>query len=111
LVFPFTGLDINWTLNPNITAEYKRVIAFRNSSMAIRRGVLTSYSNADVCAFTKISGAEKVFVASNLRNSSIAYTLPSTVSNMTWLDAMSGASIPLGTQITLQPYSYMVFKN
>jgi glycosidase len=111
LVFPFTGADINWTLNPAITAEYKKVIAFRNSSMAIRRGTLTSYSSADVCAFTKISGAEKVFVASNLRNNTITYTLPAAVASMTWTDAMTGNNTALGTQIILQPYSYLVLKN
>ena len=111
LLFPFTGADINWTLNPGVTAEYKRVIAFRNSSTAIRRGTLASYSNADVCAFTKIAGAEKVFVASNLRNTTLTYTLPGTVANMTWIDAMTGNNLALGTQITLQPYSYLVLKN
>jgi glycosidase len=111
LVFPFTAADINWTLNPNITAEYKKVIAFRNNSTAIRRGSLTSYSSADICAFTKISGAEKVFVASNLRNSTITYTLPSAVANMTWTDAMTGTTIALGAQVVLPAYTYMVLKN
>jgi glycosidase len=110
LVFPFTGTDINWTLNPAITDEYKKVIAFRNSSAAIRRGVLTSYTNADVVAFTKVSGAETVFVASNLRNSTITYTLPAAVANAMWTDAMTGTSTTLGTQITLQPYTYTVLK-
>jgi len=111
LVFPFTGADINWTLNPGITAEYKKVIAFRNSSTAIRRGSLTSYSSADVCAFIKVSGTEKVFVASNLRNNTITYTLPAAVAGMTWIDAMTGNNTALGTQIILPPYSYLVLKN
>ncbi len=111
LVFPFTGADINWTLNPAVTAEYKKVISFRNSSAAIRRGTLASYSNADVCAFTKISGAETVFVASNLRNSTVTYTLPGTVANLTWIDAMTGSNVTLGTQISLPAYSYLVLKN
>jgi glycosidase len=111
LLFPFTGADINWTLNPDVTAEYKKLIAFRNSSTAIRRGVLTSYSSTDVCAFTKIQGTEKVFVASNLRNTTANYTLPSGVASTTWTDAITGATITLGTQLTLQPYTYMVLKN
>jgi glycosidase len=37
LTFPFTSTNINWTLNPDITAGYKKVIALRNSSTAIRR--------------------------------------------------------------------------
>ena len=30
LSFPFTSAKIDWTINPNITAEYKKVLAFRN---------------------------------------------------------------------------------
>ena len=110
LVFPFTDADINWTLNPLITEEYKKVIAFRNSSSAIRRGQLTSHIDANVVAFTKELGTEKVFVASNLRNSTITYSLPAAVANAMWTDAMTGASTTLGTQITLQPHTYMVLK-
>lgn len=111
LVFPFTAADINWSLNPELTAEYKKIISFRNNSQAIRRGTVTSYSNADVCAFTKISGAEKAFVAVNTRNVNITYTLPASVANLTWVNAMTGASISLGTQINLAPYSFLVLKN
>jgi glycosidase len=68
LAFPFTSTRIDWSLNPDMVAEYKKVLAFRNGSEPIRRGTLTSYSNADVCAFTKESGLEKVFVLCNLRN-------------------------------------------
>jgi hypothetical protein len=110
LVFPFTGADINWTLNPDIKAEYKKLIAFRNTSTAIRRGVLTSYSNADVCAFTKELGTEKVFVASNVRNATVSYTLPTSVANSTWTDAMTDGSVSLGTGITLPPYTYLIYK-
>jgi glycosidase len=110
LVFPFTGADINWTLNPDIKAEYKKLIAFRNTSTAIRRGVLTSYSNADVCAFTKELGTEKVFVASNVRNTTVNYTLPTSLANSTWTDAMTDGSVSLGTGITLPPYTYIIYK-
>lgn len=110
LVFPFTAKKIDWTLNPCITAEYKKVIAFRNSSVAIRRGILKSYTTNDVCAFTKISGKQKVFVLSNLRNKTIVFKLPAAVKNLKWKDAMKGGSVVLSNSITLQPYSYSVFK-
>jgi glycosidase len=93
LVFPFTGANINWTLNPDLTATYKKIIAFRNQSVAIRRGQLTSYSNTNVCAFTKTQDNEVVFVASNLRNVAVSYTLPAGVANSTWTDALSGAVV------------------
>ena len=110
LVFPFTSKKIDWTINPGITAEYKKVIAFRNSSDAIRRGSLISYSTDDVCAFTKSLGKEEVFVVSNLRDKSIDYTLPETLKNSSWTDAMNGGKQILSGSISLPPYSYFVFK-
>ncbi len=110
LVFPFTSKKIDWTINPGITAEYKKVILFRNSSNAIRRGDLTSYSTDDVCAFTKKSGKEEVLVISNLRNKNINYTFPSVVANSNWIDAMKGGVVNLSDKVTLAPYSYLVLK-
>jgi glycosidase len=110
IVFPFTGRKIDWTLNPDIMAEYKRILLFRSSSAAMRRGQLTSYSDADICAFTKELAGEKVLVVSNLRNSVITFALPSPLQNTTWTDAMTGGSITLTTPLVLQPYSYLIAK-
>ena len=109
LVFPFTAKKIDWTLNPDITAEYKKVIAFRNRSNAIRRGNLISYTSDDVCAFTKTFGSEEVLVISNLRDKAIDYTLPSTLKSLTWKDAMKGGTVVLSGSINLPPYSYFVY--
>ncbi|WP_423146633.1 alpha-amylase family glycosyl hydrolase [Rubrolithibacter danxiaensis] len=111
LTFPFTTTKIDWSLNPGITAEYKKVLAVRNNSEAIRRGQLISYSSADVCAFSKEAGTEKVFVASNLRNKSITYTVPSNLANTVWTDAFSGKKVTLKATLILEPYSYIVLKN
>jgi len=110
LTFPFTGTAIDWTLNKAMVAEYKKILAFRNSSTAIRRGTLMSYSNSNVCAFTKISGTETVFVVCNLRNNSNSFTLPAGIANSQWTDVFTNTSISLTTQLTLAPYSYLVLK-
>ena len=110
LYFLTLGTTINWNQNPPMVEEYKKIIAFRNSSVPIRRGQLTSYSNTNVCAFTKEQGAEKVFIASNLRNTNISYTLPASVANSTWTDAMSGATVSLTNQLNLAPYSFRIYK-
>jgi pullulanase/glycogen debranching enzyme len=97
LVFPFTGTKVDWTLdNADVTAEYKKIIAFRNSSEAIRRGALTSYSSDDVAVFTKIQGSKKVLVLSNLRNKQVVYTFPAELVNSSWKDAFNGAKTTLG---------------
>lgn len=110
MIFPFTRTKIDWTINPDVTAEYKKVIAFRNSSAAIRRGVLASYSSDDVCAFTKTLGSDKVLVLSNLRNKEVSYTIPAELANQTWKDVFGGSKTTLTTQVILQPYQYLVLK-
>ena len=112
LTFPFTTTKIDWNLNnPDITAEYKKIISFRNSSDAIRRGDLNSYSSDDVCVFTKIKGSKKVLVLSNLRDKQVTYTVPANLVNSKWKDAYNGIKTTLAATITLEPYSYLVYKN
>lgn len=111
LNFPFTAEKINWTLNPEAKAEYKKVIAFRNRSEAVRRGTLTSFSSSDVVAFSKESAQEKVVVLSNLRNKEVSFSLPSNLANTPWKDAFTGSQVSLGTQISLPSYSWLVLTN
>jgi len=111
LVFPFTSSKIDWSLNPDVTAEYKKVIAFRNSSETIRRGELTSYSSDDVCAFIKQLSRKSVFVLSNLRNTTVRYTIPSNLLGYEWKDGFTGGKSKLSSTITLTPYQYIVLKN
>lgn len=110
LLFPFTGAKIDWSVHPEVTAEYKKVLAFRSSSAAIRRGALTSYSSNDVCAFTKVLGTEQVLVIANLRNRTITYTVPPALQPVAWKDVFTGSSAALGTSFTLQPYAYYILK-
>lgn len=110
LTFPFTSTKINWDLNPAMTAEYKRIIAFRNQSEAIRRGLLTSYSSDDVCAFTKQEGGEQVFVIVNLRNQMVDFSFVPELVNTSWTDVFNGGSVKLTEKISLQPYTYLVLR-
>jgi glycosidase len=111
ITFPFTSVVIDWTLNPDQVTAYTNILSFRNSSNAIRRGTLVSYDNNDVAAFTKTAGSETVAVLSNLRNSTIAYSLPAALQNTTWTNAFTGAAITLGTTLSLTAYQYMVLTN
>ena len=110
MLFPFTTANIDWSLNPDVTAEYKKVIAFRNNNAVIRRGNLLSFSNADVVAFTKELNTDKVFVLSNFRNAPINYSVPPPLVGTVWTDAMNGGSITLAASMSLPAYKYMVLK-
>jgi len=72
---------------------------------------MTSYCSYDVCAFTKTLASDTVFVIDNLRNTTINYTIPAALSNSTWSDVFTGKSVTLSTQVTLQPYIFMVLEN
>jgi glycosidase len=110
LTFPFTSKKIDWTLNPQLTTEYKKIIAFRNKNAAIRRGRLTSYTSDDVCAFTKKIKRDEVFVLSNLRNKAINFELPSGLKNSKWKDGLEGGKVSLKKSVRLEPYGYLILK-
>ncbi len=111
LTFPFTSAKINWSVNPDVTAAYKKILAYRNSSAAIRGGQLYAYSSDDVVAFTKELDKEKVFVIVNVRNKAVDYTLPAALANTSWTDAMNSTKVTLAGKVTLQPYTYLVLTN
>ncbi len=108
IVFPFTSTKINWSLNPDLKEEYKRILKFRAGSNAVKRGTLTSYSNADVCAYTKEKDSEKILIFANVRNKVVTFPLPPALANSTWTNVMTGTSLSLGTELVLQPYGYFI---
>lgn len=111
LTFPFTGRKIDWSLNPGLKEEYKKIIALRNKTEAIRRGTVQSFTTDDVCIFTKTLGREKVLVFSNLRNRPVTVTVPDELLSGKWKDAFNGSKQTISKEITLEPYSYKVYKN
>ncbi len=110
IVFPFTAKNIDWTLNPDMVAEYKKILLFRSTCAAMRRGQLSTYGNKDIVTFTKELAGEKILVVSNLRNGVINFELPLPLQNTSWTDAMTGESFTMTTQLVLKPYSYLIAK-
>lgn len=108
----FTHNPIDWsTADASMLVEYKKIIAFRNSSNAIKRGTFKGYSSDAISAFTMETDTEKVLVLSNLTNSATKYIVPASLSKTTWKDAFGGTAFTLTPEITLQPYQYIVLKN
>ncbi|MBF4471708.1 alpha-amylase family glycosyl hydrolase [Flavobacterium sp. HJJ] len=108
----FTHTPIDWsTADAGMLTEYKKIIAFRNTSNAIKRGTYKGYSNDAISAFTMETDTEKVLVLSNLTSGSAKYIVPASLSKIAWKNAFEGASVTLTSEITLQPFQYMVLKN
>ncbi|RYE16658.1 MAG: alpha-amylase, partial [Sphingobacteriales bacterium] len=101
---------IDWTTNPDMTAEYKKLIAFRQSSEAVKTGALTQYANSDVIAFEKKAGTQDVLVLVNVRNAAMDYTLPTALQHSGWKNALTGADVTLATQLNLPAYNYLILK-
>jgi glycosidase len=110
ITFPFTSVVIDWTLNPDVTAQYTRIIGLRNNSTAIRRGTLVSYDNNDVCAFTKTAPGDTVFVMVNLRNTAVSFPVPAALQNTSWLDGFDNSAKSPGTQYALPAYGFVVLR-
>jgi glycosidase len=108
----FNRTPIDWSTGDlDMLAEYKKIIAFRNSSNAIKKGIYKGHSSDAVSAFTMETEAEKVFVLSNLTSSTVNYTVPVSLSKTTWKDGFTDAETTSTTEISLLPYEYRVLKN
>lgn len=104
----FSRTPINWATNPDMTAEYKKIISFRKGSDAVKNGQLAVFSSDDVAVFTKSVNTEKVLVIANLRGNPVTYQIPASLLKTGWKNAFTGAAVTLGTQLLLQPYQHFV---
>ena len=109
--FQNSTTKIDWNANPDVLAEYKKLMAFRNSSAAVKTGTLETFQNPDVMAFKKTSGDEAVVVLVNLRNTAKEVTLPASVANATWTNALSHESVSVADHVSLQAYEYLILHN
>lgn len=108
----FNRTPIDWTTaDASVLTEYKKILAFRTTSDAIKRGTFTGYSSDAVSAFTMKKDGETVLVLANLTGNATGYIAPSQLTNIAWKDAFTNATVSLTSQLTLQPYQYLVLKN
>lgn len=108
----FTKNPIDWTTaDASILLEYKKIIAFRNGSTAIKTGTYKGFSSDAVSAFTMETATDKVLVLANLTSLTTKYIVPAALTTTAWKDAFTGVTAMVTTEITLQPYQYLVFKN
>ncbi len=108
--FPFTSVKVQWGAHPDVTRAYKQLLTARAASPALRAGTPTAYSSTSVCAFTKTAGTDQAFVLANVRNTTSTYPVPAALTNTTWTNALTGASVAVGTTVSLPAYGYLVLK-
>ncbi len=106
----FSRSAINWAANSTTLTAYQQLMTFRKSSIAARTGTLTSFADNDVVVFKKKAGTEEILVMVNLRNSVVNYNIATALANTNWINALDNTALRLGTQLTLQPYQYLILK-
>ncbi|MFA9393028.1 MAG: alpha-amylase family glycosyl hydrolase [Prolixibacteraceae bacterium] len=107
----FTKTPINWSLNPSITAEYKKILSFRAENEALRKGSLKTYNNADAVVFKRIGeNGDEVLVLVNVRNKEVKYSIPSELANSKWSNQLTKEEVQLGSEIQLDAFQYLILK-
>ena len=104
----FSKSPINWTTNPDMMQEYKKLMAIRVSNQAARTGTLENFSTADIAAFRRKAGSNEILVLANVRNSTKTYTIPATFQNSTWKNAMTNGNVSLGANLELKNFEYLI---
>ena len=106
----FSRYPINWTLNPDMAAEYRRLLKFYHSSEALRTGSLSTFTNTDFVVFQRQAGAQTILVAVNVRNEAKTWDVPAGLENTVWKDVFSGESNVLETSRAFMPFEYLVLE-
>jgi len=106
----FSRSPIDWTINPGMNVTYRKLIAFRKSSEAVKQGFIQTFNHPDVAAFKRTHNTEQVLVIVNVRNAPVTYTLDASIANTSWIRTSDGTTINLSTQVSLQAYEYLIFK-
>ncbi len=110
----FQHTTIDWSQNPDMLAEYKKILSFYHSSETVRWDSATelkTFADKDILAFQRTRQQESVIVLVNTRNRNIVYAVPAELVSTSWKDAFNDAQVILPASFEFQPYQYRVLKN
>ncbi len=105
----FKYVPVDWTANPDIRSEYKRLMAIYNGESGLRHGEPRSFSTSDVLLVSKGNGVYVVLV--NVRDRDVEVQLPNVLSDRARINLLDSADVDVNAPIKLAPYQYMVLKN
>lgn len=108
--FQNSGTKIDWSGNPDVLDQYKKLIAFRKRSPAVKEGSIETFATADVMAFKRVSDGDEVLVLVNLRDTAKEFALPASLVNTEWTDALSGDNVTLSDKVALPPFAYRILR-
>ncbi len=110
----FKYVPVNWSANPGMRDEYKKLIGIYNEHPALRSsGKVIPYDdpNNDVLCVDRVLNNDNVLVIVNVRDAACSIDVPGMWRNRDVTNLMLGEKMHLGHRITLQPYQYLLLNN
>ncbi|MBN1597334.1 MAG: alpha-amylase [Bacteroidales bacterium] len=102
---------LNWNQNPDIYADYLKIMTARKSLDAVTKGDLVSYDDDDIAAFKKVTDSQEVLVLVNVRNSNVTYTIPAELEGTTWENTIDNSDVTLSGNYSFSPYEYLILND
>ena len=106
----FKYVPVDWSANPEMYQEYKRLIGIYNNHPALRRGDLKAYPDKDVLMFTRTKDDEAILVIVNVRNAESKVKLPEDWRLVKNDDLLNEGIVNLEPEMVLPPFDYRIYK-
>lgn len=106
----FSRYPIDWSLNPGMAAEYRRLIQLYKSSDALKKGQLATFPDPNIVAYQRTRDSQTVLVVVNVKNEAKDWPVPTALQNSSWENALTGETKTLQAVEALPPYGYFILK-
>jgi glycosidase len=105
----FTPTAINWNMNPEVLAEYKKIMEIYNVSDALKKGRLQTFDATDIACFYRLYQTDGALVAVNVRNRAVTFNLPAQFAGQSFTNAFDSTTVILPATMTMGPYQYVIW--
>lgn len=106
----FSNSSINWSANPDVLAEYQRLMDAYSANPAWRSTALSDFSTDDVLILERGSGSTRGAVLVNVRDSARSAPIPAAWQGLSAIDALDGSSLTLDSTLSLDAYTYRLLE-
>lgn len=106
----FNYVPVDWKANPDVREEYRRLLSIFKSEPELHLGAPKSYTDHDVLMYEKDGKAADYLVVVNVRDSTLAASVPQAWRDIPLTNLVNGKSVRIGGRLPLTPFEYRIFK-
>lgn len=100
---------MDWSSNPQILKNYKKLMAVYHETAKLRGGELTTGGDSDVALLTYKSKAGTLMVMVNIRGEEKKYATPMALMGQEVKELITGKTTEFAREITLGAYEYKIY--